>query len=185
MSSIKCPSCNSDNIIYDPSRGEYTCSCGRVLQENTVVSEVSFLFSQCSPNKKLNFADSNVVGKFGSQSGDYSQIKCCPSLLKLSSLIFLVLGYSNNAKEYRRQTVYKQIQQLATKLNLSQYHVEAAKRLYNIAQERNYELGHDKNFTQGRPTSHVIAAALYITCRLEKTPHLLIDFSDALQVQMP
>ena len=94
----------------------------------------------------------------------------------------LVLGYSKNAKELRRQTVYKQIQQLASRLNLTQHHVEAAKRLYNMAQDRNYELGHDKNFTQGRPTSHVIAAALYITCRLEKTPHLLIDFSDALQV---
>lgn len=158
MSSVKCPTCNSDNIMYDASKGEYTCSCGRVLQENTVVSE-------------LNFSDSNVVGKFGSQSGDYSQIKC-------------LLGYSNNAKEYRRQSVYRQIQQLASKLNLPQYHIEAAKRLYNIAQERNYELGHDKNFTQGRPTSHVIAAALYITCRLEKTPHLLIDFSDALQINL-
>mmetsp|Transcript_6069 Transcript_6069/g.5411 ORF Transcript_6069/g.5411 Transcript_6069/m.5411 type:complete len:144 (-) Transcript_6069:1088-1519(-) len=53
-----------------------------------------------------------------------------------------------------------------------------------MAQDRNYELGHDKNFTQGRPTSHVVAAALYITCRLEKTPHLLIDFSDILQINL-
>jgi len=97
-------------------------------------------------------------------------------------IISLVLGYSKNAKEIRRAKVYKQIQQLASQLNLSQYHVEAAKRLFNMAQDRNFELGHDRNFTQGRPTSHVIAAALYITCRLEKTPHLLIDFSDALQV---
>jgi len=53
-----------------------------------------------------------------------------------------------------------------------------------MAQERNFELGNDKNFTQGRPTSHVVAAALYITCRMEKTPHLLIDFSDALQINL-
>lgn len=158
MSSVKCPSCGSDNIVFDSARGEYTCSCGRVLQENVAVSE-------------LAFTDSNVFGKFVSQSGDYGQIKC-------------LLGYSKNAKELRRQKVYKQIQQLASQLNLTQYHIEAAKRLFNMAQERNYELGHDKNFTQGRPTSHVIAAALYITCRLEKTPHLLIDFSDILQINL-
>jgi len=157
--SSKCPSCGSDNIVYDSSRGEYTCSCGRVLQENTVVSD-------------LAFTESAVVGKFGSQSGDYSQIKT-------------LLGYSsNNAKEMRRLKVYKQIQQIASQLNLTHYHIEAAKRLYNMAQERNFELGNDKNFTQGRPTAHVIAAALYTICRLEKTPHLLIDFSDILQINL-
>jgi len=30
----------------------------------------------------------------------------------------------------------------------------------------------------------VVAAAIYIVCRKEKTPHLLIDFSDALQVNL-
>lgn len=53
-----------------------------------------------------------------------------------------------------------------------------------MAQERGFELGNDKNFTQGRPTSHVIAAALYIVCRKDGTPHLLIDFSDALQINL-
>ena len=43
MSSSKCPSCGSDSIVYDSARGEYTCSCGRVLQENAVVSEVTFI----------------------------------------------------------------------------------------------------------------------------------------------
>ena len=37
---------------------------------------------------------------------------------------------------------------------------------------------------QGRNTSHVVAAAMYIVCRKEKTPHLLIDFSDELQVRL-
>ena len=37
------------------------------------------------------------------------------------------------------------------------------------------------NFIQGRKTHNVIAACLYTVCRREKTPHLLIDFSDVLQ----
>jgi transcription factor IIIB subunit 2 len=38
--------------------------------------------------------------------------------------------------------------------------------------------------TPGRRTAHVVAACLYIVCRREKTPHLLIDFSDVLQINL-
>ena len=36
----------------------------------------------------------------------------------------------------------------------------------------------------GRRQVHVVATVLYIICRQEKSPHLLIDFSDALQVNV-
>lgn len=39
-----------------------------------------------------------------------------------------------------------------------------------------------RNLTRGRIRSHVVAACLYITCRLENTSHLLLDFSDITQV---
>jgi transcription factor IIIB subunit 2 len=42
----------------------------------------------------------------------------------------------------------------------------------------------EKNFVQGRRTTHVVAACLYIACRQEKSQHMLIDFSDALQVNV-
>lgn len=41
----------------------------------------------------------------------------------------------------------------------------------------------DKNFkslTQGRDTKVVAAACLYMACRIQNSPHLLIDFSDAI-----
>ena len=41
-----------------------------------------------------------------------------------------------------------------------------------------------KNFLYGRRQLHVVAVVLYIVCRLEKSPHLLIDFSDACQVNV-
>jgi transcription factor IIIB subunit 2 len=41
-----------------------------------------------------------------------------------------------------------------------------------------------KNFVQGRKTQNVVAACLYIVCRREKSPHLLIDFSDILQTNV-
>ena len=37
---------------------------------------------------------------------------------------------------------------------------------------------------RGRKSTHVIAACVYITCRTEGTSHMLIDFSDILQIDV-
>lgn len=52
----------------------------------------------------------------------------------------------------------------------------AAHRLYKIALQR--------GFTRGRRTNQVAAACLYLICRQDAKPFLLIDFSDALQVNV-
>jgi transcription factor IIIB 90 kDa subunit len=54
---------------------------------------------------------------------------------------------------------------------------EAAQRFFNLAVIN--------NFTKGRKANNVVAACLYIVCRLEKTAHMLIDFADALSVRFP
>ncbi|RCN43109.1 transcription factor TFIIB repeat-containing domain protein [Ancylostoma caninum] len=41
-----------------------------------------------------------------------------------------------------------------------------------------------RNLTRGRVRSHVVVACLYMTCRLENTAHLLLDFSDVTQVNV-
>jgi transcription factor IIIB subunit 2 len=66
------------------------------------------------------------------------------------------------------------IQELAGKLLLGQHVVDSAHRLYMMAVQR--------NFVQGRKTFVVVAACLYVVCRREKSDHLLIDFSDSLEV---
>ncbi|KCV70741.1 hypothetical protein H696_03092 [Fonticula alba] len=70
----------------------------------------------------------------------------------------------------------RRISTLASALRLSSHHSEAATRLFALAQQH--------NFIQGRKTDHVVAACLYIVCRRERTPHLLIDFSDILQTNV-
>ena len=47
-----------------------------------------------------------------------------------------------------------------------------------------FKLALAKHLTGGRKSSHVIAACVYITCRTEGTSHMLIDFSDVLQVDV-
>ncbi len=61
-------------------------------------------------------------------------------------------------------------------MRLGPHFVDSAHRLYNVALER--------NFTQGRRRAHVVAACLYVSCRQEKSQHMLIDFSDALQINV-
>lgn len=68
------------------------------------------------------------------------------------------------------------IQQVAGQLHLTSHFVDAAHRLYILAVHH--------HFTQGRRTAHVVAACLYIVCRREKSPHLLIDFAEALQANL-
>ncbi|PNJ26015.1 BRF1 isoform 3 [Pongo abelii] len=41
-----------------------------------------------------------------------------------------------------------------------------------------------RHLTRGRKMAHVIAACLYLVCRTEGTPHMLLDLSDLLQVNV-
>jgi transcription factor IIIB 90 kDa subunit len=85
-------------------------------------------------------------------------------------------GMSKESREATIENGRRKISQVAATLKLSTHHIEAAQRLFMLAVQH--------NFIQGRKTQNVIAACLYIVCRREKTPHLLIDFSDVLQVTL-
>ena len=83
------------------------------------------------------------------------------------------LGFKES-RELAFNNGQRHISQLATALKLGEHQQEAAQRYFMLAVQH--------NFIQGRRTQHVIAACLYTVCRKEKSPHLLIDFSDVLQV---
>lgn len=85
-------------------------------------------------------------------------------------------GFSRDSRETTLANGRRRIQDVASRMRLSNYFVDAAHRFFTVAVE--------KNFVQGRRTTHVVAACLYIACRQEKSQHMLIDFSDALQVNV-
>ena len=70
----------------------------------------------------------------------------------------------------------KKIVALAQQLRLRPDHIDMAFYFFKLALA--------KHLTRGRKSTHVIAACLYITCRTEGTSHMLIDFSDVLQVDV-
>jgi transcription factor IIIB 90 kDa subunit len=61
-------------------------------------------------------------------------------------------------------------------INLGPNLIEKAKRVFDIALTA--------KFTKGRRTNCVIAACCYITCRMEQTSHMMIDFADAFSTNI-
>lgn len=101
---------------------------------------------------------------YASSSGRYSCILCT----------LLICSY----KESREVTLLngrKKITQIASGLNLQNL-ISNACNVFNLAVA--------KNFTQGRKATHVCAACLYVACRMNKVPTMLIDFADLLQTDV-
>jgi len=82
-------------------------------------------------------------------------------------------GVSTTNQELAISRGATKISWIADRLQLSQQVQEAGQRMYRLAVEL--------NFNTGRPTRFVASACLYIVCRRNRSPHLLIDFSDVLQ----
>ncbi|KAI6194819.1 BRF1 protein [Aphelenchoides besseyi] len=153
-----CPHCNSSEIDEDPSRGDATCmNCGTVLEESRIVSDVQFQESGSGGHE--------MIGQFVSND---------------RSLPNGISGSNGMAKPESREVTYykgkKLIQEIASQLRINQHCVNTA---YNF-----FKMCVSRNFTRGRVRAHVVAACLYMTCRLENTSHLLLDFSDVTQVNV-
>ncbi|XP_042292829.1 transcription factor IIIB 90 kDa subunit-like [Thunnus maccoyii] len=160
MSSKVCKNCGSSDIDVDQSRGDAVCmTCGSVLEDNIIVSEVEFV--------ETGGGGSLAVGQFVSAEAGAKH----PS--------FGDGHFTGVGRESRAQTLQKAKQNINTlghQLQMNQHCLDTAFNFYRMA------LG--KQLTRGRKASHVIAACLYLVCRTEGTPHMLLDLSDLLQVNV-
>ena len=159
MVARKCPTCQAtDSFETNDSSGDTVCiHCGTVLEESHIVSSVEFVETAAGT--------SSVIGQFISGTATKPYGAAGPGY-----------GLSRESREVAIEGGRRQIQQLAAQLSMSAHFVDAAHRLYILA------LHH--HFTQGRRSSHVVAACLYIVCRRERSPHLLIDFSESLNANL-
>ncbi|TNN44786.1 Transcription factor IIIB subunit [Liparis tanakae] len=149
MSSRVCRTCGGSDIDVDQARGSAVCtSCGSVLEDNIIVSEVQFV--------EGSGGVSSAVGQFVSADG--------PVKAPLLGSGF----HTSVGKESRAQTLQggkRQIQQLGSQLQLNQHCLDTA---FNF-----FKMVVSKHLTRGRKTEHVIAACLYLVCRTEGTPRIL------------
>ncbi|XP_024271208.1 BRF1 RNA polymerase III transcription initiation factor subunit a [Oncorhynchus tshawytscha] len=160
MSSRVCKNCGGTDIDVDQARGDAVCvGCGSVLEDNIIVSEVQFM--------ETGGGGSSAVGQF--VAGDASG----------RNPTFGEGLYSGVGRESRAQTLQngrRQINTLGHQLQLNQHCLDTAFNFYKMAV--------CKRLTRGRRVAHVVAACLYLVCRTEGTPHMLLDLSDLLQVNV-
>lgn len=167
QSATTCPSCRSTDIEYDPSLGQSFCAvCGAVLEENSVVAELTF--------SETAGGSSVLQGQFiSSEHGKAS----APSIFgRRMDLKSQGNTPSNESRETTIANGRRRLAQVALALSLSDHHVDMAQRWYILALQH--------QFTRGRRSQNIVAACLYIVCRQEKTPHMLLDFSDVLHTSV-
>lgn len=79
----------------------------------------------------------------------------------------------------RTMTIEKtkvRMHKIATKLNIPDHVVQRALQYFKLALV--------KNFVKGRKSQHVVSACLYVACRQNFTQHMLMDFADAIYVNV-
>ncbi|KAJ3401184.1 transcription factor TFIIIB subunit brf1, partial [Chytridiales sp. JEL 0842] len=88
-------------------------------------------------------------------------------------------GGIRSGVESREVTIangHRRIAQIGNQMKMSDRQIESAQRYFNLAVI--------ENFTKGRKANSVASACLYVVCRLEKTSHMLIDFSEHLRLNV-
>ncbi|XP_078590437.1 transcription factor IIIB 90 kDa subunit-like isoform X2 [Branchiostoma floridae x Branchiostoma japonicum] len=154
-----CKNCGCSDIDFDQARGDAVCTgCGSVLEDNIIVSEVTFAESGDR---------TSVIGQFVSADDGKGNAGMVRGFHH---------GFGKESRAITLQNGKRKITQLGHQLKLNQHCLDTAFNFFKMAV--------NKKLTRGRKTNHVVAACLYLVCRTEGTPHLLLDFSDILQVNV-
>ncbi|EGG01140.1 uncharacterized protein MELLADRAFT_92647 [Melampsora larici-populina 98AG31] len=155
-----CPVCGDSAVIeYDSAAGNVVCTtCGYVVDENTIVSDVTF-----------GESSNGAAVLQGAQLG----------ATDLRARIVGPRGRPQASAESRAQTLENGLRNLlsmAHGLNLSEVIAESAHRFFTLALSN--------GFVMGRRSPYVLASCIYVACRMNKLPTMLIDISDFLQVNV-
>jgi len=163
---MKCGICGDSAVEYDSYRGATVCTrCGEVLEEGRVVTELSF--SQ-SGDGRASVSGQRVAGySLGGTGGDRLGAFWNSSGVAISGQAALSTTLQRGGMR---------VEWIGQRLGLRNHVIDEGKRMFQLAAQR--------NFTTGRKTSHVAAACMYIVCRRDKEPYLLLDFADALHTSV-
>lgn len=152
-----CPECGGQDIEMDAARGHAVCvECGTVLENAVIVAEVGFQEDARGRASAIG-QHVNADGRPNRYGGPLA-------------------SFSREATQHTMDKGRRKIRELSSTLKMKSSTVESASRLFRIAVER--------NFHKGRRMANVCCACLYVVCRRDKTPHMLIDFADVLETNV-
>ena len=149
--------------MYFPTCNRCCTQCGKILDDNVFSTDPTF--------SKTAGGASQVDGNFVPESG----VSASVGRGTRGGRIF---GLQVDSHEKTINKGKYEISQVADRLGIRPREdiTGAAHRLYKLAVQR--------NFTRGRRTQQVAGACLYIVCRQESRPYMLIDFSDVVQTNV-
>lgn len=143
---FKCNNCGSTEIEVDNARGDAVCTnCGSVLEDNIIVSEVQF---EESANGVANAVGQFVAADSKGGANDFRYGK-------------FNVGIGVESREVTMRKARNGITLLCQQLSLSTHCIDMACNFFKMALTR--------QITRGRRNSHIYAACVYLTCRLEGT----------------
>ncbi|KAI9844038.1 MAG: transcription factor TFIIIB subunit brf1 [Sclerophora amabilis] len=152
------PSCN-DPHLEDVDDKRVCTSCGSVVSDSNIVSEVQFGDS----------ASGAAVVQGSYVSADQSHTRSLGSAFKRAG--------GMESREISDANGRRYINQLASALRIAPTTGEMAFQVYKLASAH--------NFIQGRLTKNVAAVCLYVACRKQKRNNImLIDFADVLNTNV-
>ena len=175
----KCPECGSNNITYDPSRGEMVCSkCGLVIDSSMIDTTQEWrAFDDSQRSKRVRTGapltitkhDRGITTEIGKGRGELFKVapKKRAQYYRLSKWHKRLI----KSKDRNLSFAFSELQRLISFLALSQAVHEKVAKLYEKAVE--------KGLVRGRSTESIIAALLYTTCREEGAPRTLDEISKA------
>ena len=163
---MKCNICGDTSVEYDSYRGATICTkCGEVLEEGRVVTELSF--SQTGDGRS-SVAGQRVAGySLGGTGTDRLGAFWNSTGVAISGQAALSTTLQRGGMR---------VEWIGQRLGLRNHVIDEGKRMFQLAAQR--------NFTTGRKTAHVAAACMYIVCRRDREPYLLLDFADALHASV-
>ena len=172
--SIWCPNCKENVDVEELVSEGVTCctACGTVIDDTHFSSDPTFSKNAAGASQvDGNFVPEGGVGASGlglsGAGGGFGYGGRGRPQLRL-------YGLQTDSHEKTMARAKSELSTLAERLGArpKEELVEAAHRLYRLAVQ--------KNFTRGRRTGQVVGACLYIVCRQEDKPYMLIDISDLL-----
>ena len=177
MPALKCQNCGSAEIESDSSRADSVCTkCGTVCESGIIVSDVQFEENAHGGSSALGMTlnTDKLFSLISLFSGSFVSSDRKGGASSFGGQFHTTIG--RESREVTLKNARKKIVALAQQLRLRPDHIDMAFYFFKLLLA--------KHLTRGRKSTHTIAACLYIPCRTEGTSHMLIDFSDVLQVDV-
>jgi transcription initiation factor TFIIB len=181
----KKPKCSQDKIVYDPSKAEFVCTeTGEVIEDRVIDDRAewrAFTPEERERRARTGGPITPTVHDMGFTTAiDYSDRDASGhALVSKKYQLYKLRKWQARTRiltsvERNLAQAMNELDRLADLLNLPSYIREEAAKIYREAVE--------KGLVRGRSIESVIAAAVYLACRLRKLPRTLDEIEEYSRV---